>query len=111
MPVAVALRSARVRGVVARKAPQLRALVAVPLDRAAVEVLPAPGPASTEAANRSIAYRADAAVLAEALSAGIDFFVSLNRAHFVDNAALDALPFRVDTPGECLAWLRTSLRT
>jgi len=97
-------------GVVTRKAPQVRALVALLLDSAAVEVAPPPDTESSKAAIQLIPYAPDAAMLAEALSARIDFFVSWDRTHVVGNVALDALPFRVDTPGACQACLRDRRR-
>ncbi len=102
---------AEIDGVITRKAPQFRAFVALMLDGAAVEVGPPADAASSEAARGLISYAPDAAILAEVLAAKIDYFVSLDRAHFVGNATLDSLPFRVGTPGQCLAWLRDRLHS
>ena len=58
-----------------------------------------------------VAYAPDAHVLAEALSAKVDYFVTLDRQHFVDNPRAETLPFPVGTPGDFLAWLRERLRS
>ncbi len=54
-----------------------------------------------------LAYAPDALVLAAAASAGVDFFVTLDRRHFLGNAPLRAaLPFPIGTPGDYLGWHR-----
>jgi predicted nucleic acid-binding protein len=88
------------------KAPQRKALFALLLDRANVAVGPAPDGASLEQANDLIAYAPDAHVLAEAIAAGSDYLVSLDRKHLVGNPRLAALSFPVGTPGDFLAWFR-----
>ena len=54
----------------------------------------------------------DARVLAEAWTCGMDYFVTLDKAHFLDNPGLvpEALPFQLGTPGDFLAWYRDRLR-
>jgi predicted nucleic acid-binding protein len=94
-------------GVVRRKAPESLGLLAMLLDRSKIEVAQAP---SHETVNKALAltdHQGDAEVLAAALSAHIDFFVTLDKAHFLGNSALkSATEFPVGTPGDCLAWLR-----
>jgi predicted nucleic acid-binding protein len=49
----------------------------------------------------------DGRVLADAWEAGADFFVTLDRQHFLDNEPLcSALPFTLGTPGDFLLWYR-----
>jgi predicted nucleic acid-binding protein len=100
---------AELDGVIERKAPDARPFVALLLDAANVEVGPAPGPDHLAQAGTWLAYAPDAHVLAEALAAPVDYFVTLDRAHFLDNPALTAAPFPLGTPGDCLAWLRARL--
>lgn len=95
-------------GVVLRKAPQTRPLLALLLSRA--EVMTGPDAAALARARTVVSYAPDAHVLAEALSAEADYFVTLDRQHFVDNPCTAALPFPVGTPGDFLAWLRERLR-
>jgi hypothetical protein len=46
-------------------------------------------------------------VLAAAIAAQVDYFVTLDRQHFLTNEPLRAaLPFPIGTPGDCLAWHR-----
>ena len=99
-----------VDGVVLRKAPQTRPLLALLLDRAGVMTGPEPDAAALARARAVVSYAPDAHVLAEALSAKVDYFVTLDRQHFVDNPRAETLPFPVGTSGDFLAWLRERLR-
>lgn len=99
---------AELDGIVVRKAPDVRPTVALLLDAADCEIGSVAATAQQEIAGLALTYAPDAQVLAEALAAHVDYFVSLDREHFVGNAALDHLPFPVGTPGDCLAWLRRS---
>ena len=56
-----------------------------------------------------VGYLPDAQVLAEAVGAGGDYFVSLDRKHIVGNPKMEGLAFRIGTPGEFLAWYRASI--
>ena len=58
-------------------------------------------------ANRLIAYPPDAAILGEAMQAAPDWFVTHDREHFLNNPALQILPFRIGTPGDVLVWIRS----
>ncbi len=100
---------AELDGVLVRKAPDARLTVALLLDAARVAVGPEADDRHQAAATAWISYAPDAQVLAEALAADVDYFVTLDRAHFLDNEALAAAPFRVGTPGACIAWLREQL--
>lgn len=95
--------------VVQRKAPTYRPTLALLLDRASIEVGSAPALDDTAFAFSLVDYEPDAHVLSEAIAAQADFFVTLDRKHFIDRPGLDALPFPVGTPGDCLGWLRARL--
>ncbi len=97
---------AELDGVIERKAPAARPFVALLLDAATAEVGPPPHPAPVAQASQWLTYTPDAYVFAEALAAAPDYFVTLDRAHFLDNPALASAPFPLGTPGDCLAWLR-----
>jgi len=92
-----------------RKSPDSKALFAVLLDRARVRVGPDAERDALEAATAAIAYLPDAQVVAEALTVGAGYFVSLDRAHLVGNPSADRLPFPMGTPGDFLAWFRAWL--
>jgi hypothetical protein len=92
-----------------RKSPDSKALFAVLLDRARVRVGPDAERDALEAATAAIAYLPDAQVVAEALTVGAGYFVSLDRAHLVGNPSADRLSFPMGTPGDFLAWFRAWL--
>jgi hypothetical protein len=96
--------------VLARKAPESKALFALLLDQAGVEIGPAPDAVARNSAEAVLEYAPDARVLAEALAVRADYFVTLDRQHFIDNPHVSGLPFLVGTPGDFLAWLRERLR-
>jgi predicted nucleic acid-binding protein len=96
-------------GVLLRKAPELRALFAMLLKEAGVRVGPDPDRPMLERARGAIAYKPDAYVLAEALAAGVDYFVTHDKEHFLANAQVSALPCEVLTPGALLAIMRARL--
>ena len=60
-----------------------------------------------EAALALTGHPGDGRVLADAWEAGTDFFVTLDRQHFLDADRLRAaLPFPLGTPGDFLPWYR-----
>ena len=93
-------------GVVARKAPGSRALLALLLDRARVSVGEPPASLALRDAEAVVDYAPDARSLAEAIMADTDYLVTLDREHFVGNARVANLPFPVGTPGDLIEWLR-----
>ena len=100
---------AEMDAVLTRKSPGSKGALALLLDRAKVQIGPAPAPAMQAQAQAVVTYPPDAGVVAEALTAQVDYLVSLDRQHLVDNPRNTALPFPVGTPGDCLAWLRARL--
>jgi predicted nucleic acid-binding protein len=95
--------------VLERKSPESKPLFALLLHAARVNVGRSYEEFDLELAASVIDYFPDAQILAEAVAAGVDFFVSLDRKHFVDNERVGALPFQVGTPGDFLAWYRQFL--
>lgn len=93
-----------------RKAPDMLGLLALLLDRSGVEVVSSPIPEAVQDSQALTGHPGDAQVLAAAWAAGVDYFVTLDRKHFLDNLALrDAVPFPVGTPGDFLAWYQGQL--
>src|SRR5436190_17513603 len=91
--------------VLRRKAPDLIGLLALLLDRSGAETVAAPLPDFVLECLALTSYPADALVLAAAKMAVADYFVTLDREHFLSNDALKrAMPFPIDTPGDFLAW-------
>lgn len=93
--------------VVRRKIPEHIGLLALLLDSSKAEVLPTASPEIVGVALTLTNHQGDAVVLADSGAAEVDFFVTLDKMHFLSNEALrDALPFPIGTPDDCLAWLR-----
>ncbi len=68
-------------------------------------------PAKDEVSQRMdwIGHAADAPILAAAYLARVDFLVTLNRRHFLqDPEVARQSGLRIGTPGEALAWVRSS---
>ncbi len=106
-PLAVAELEAAFRA----KAPRALGTLALIFDRARVEVTGHPSGDLRTRADRLVIDAGDAQILASAWEENVDFFVSLDRKHFVDNQQLvEDVPFRVGTLGDCLAWIRDTLR-
>lgn len=105
-PLAVAELEAAFRA----KAPRTLGTLAIVFDRARIEVTGQPSADLHKRADRLVDHAGDAQILASAWEMDVDFFVSVDRKHFVDNRRLvETVPFRVGTPGDCLAWVRERL--
>ncbi|RLT34561.1 MAG: type II toxin-antitoxin system VapC family toxin [Chloroflexi bacterium] len=82
------------------------------LDDTRLEIVPAAEQAREEQSLALLSYTNDAKVIAAAWQAEVDYFVTLDRQHFLDNEPLKAaVPFPIGTPGDCLAWLSVQLST
>jgi predicted nucleic acid-binding protein len=88
--------------VVRRKAPQSLPLVALLLEAAHVQMSPAADDTPLQKAFDLVSYRPDAYVLAEALSASPDWFVTHDKAHRLKMQTKESLPFQIGTPGDVL---------
>lgn len=93
------------------KAPEVLGDAALLLDSARVRVAETASEDRVDAFRLQVAHAGDAQVIADAAGMSPDFFVTLDRRHFLDNEALcAALPFPVGTPGDFLEWFRQRLR-
>jgi len=96
-----------VEGALRRKAPEALGAFALLLDRSNIEVVPLPTDEAIHNCLTITGHRGDAGVLAAALNSQVDYFVTLDRQHFLDNPRLGGFaPFPIGTPGDFLAWLR-----
>lgn len=93
-----------------RKAPDLLPLLATLLHQAHVHVAPEPSPEHAKLAQEVVEYEPDQRVIAEALSAEASYLATHDQVHLLHNPRVEKLPYRVGTPGDCLAWLRQALR-
>jgi predicted nucleic acid-binding protein len=90
-----------------QKAPDLLGKLAVLLDRIGLRLAETAPPTRYEAALALIGHPGDARVLADAWEFGVDYFVTLDRQHFLEKRELHVgLPFRLGTPGDFLLWYR-----
>lgn len=77
------------------------------LDRVEVEVVGKPSEERVSQIEDLVEHPGDAVVLAGAMDGDIDYFVTLDREHFLDNpAVLGLVPFPMGTPGDFLKWYR-----
>lgn len=94
--------------VVQRKAPQTLPELAVLLDVVNMTITPEASEENLERAKSLVIYPPDAWVLAEAMQANPDWFLSHDRQHLL-RVPQEALPFRIGTPGDLLHWLRSQV--
>jgi predicted nucleic acid-binding protein len=101
---------AEIDDVLRRKAPEALGQMALLMHESRIEVVSSPAPETVAKCMDLTGYAADAEVLAAAWDAGADYFVTLDKAHFLFNPAVrSVVPFKVGTPGDCLAWIRERL--
>jgi predicted nucleic acid-binding protein len=99
-----------IESVLRRKAPQSLGSLALLLDRSRIQVVSQVPKEQITLCQTIVDYQPDAIVLAAAWIAEVDYFVTLDSKHFLDNQQLHELaPFPVGTPGSCLAWYRSNL--
>jgi predicted nucleic acid-binding protein len=97
--------------VMRRKTGQLLANLALLLDRCQVSVFPSAPQALFERCRGLVPHSGDARILADAWHSQTDYLVTLDREHFLDAPGLAGqLPFPMGTPGDCLSWVRETLR-
>jgi predicted nucleic acid-binding protein len=98
-------------GALRSKAPHSLGALALLLDRSDISVVGEPAPANRFTARSFVDHPADADILASAMESGIEYFVTLDRKHFLNNPRLaHESIFIIGTPGECLEWIRRRFR-
>lgn len=95
--------------VVRRKAPATLPTLAILLESCGLQQTTVPGQADRERASALVAYSPDAVILAEALTAGPDWFVTHDKVHFLKPDLASQLPFRIGTPGDVIQFLESYL--
>jgi predicted nucleic acid-binding protein len=88
--------------VVRRKAPASLPVLAQLLDAGRVEMSPAPTKTQVEKARQYVQYMPDARVLAEAIRAEPDWFVTHDKEHFLIEKQTIQLEFQIGTPGDLI---------
>ncbi|GAB4578619.1 MAG: hypothetical protein Fur0022_13550 [Anaerolineales bacterium] len=96
--------------VIAEKHPNTRVQMALLLDTSNIQVGQPANEEHKQQITSYMTYAPDAHVLAEALATNVDYFVTLDRKHFLDNQPLrESLSIQIGTPGDFLAWYRAHL--
>ena len=93
-----------------RKAARVLGHLAIVLDASGCRVVPNPALEVVREWESLIPHLPDASLLAAAVAAGADYFVTLDRQHFLENALLMSHPpLRIGTAGDLVDWLRSRL--
>lgn len=92
--------------VVRRKAAPSLPTLAQLLDSGRVEITPAPQKSQLEVARSIVRNEPDAYVLADALCAKADWFITHDKNHFLQSPLTATLPFQVGTPGDLIQSLK-----
>lgn len=96
--------------VLERKAPKSMGDLALLLDRSNLEIAPKPKIERIDESLSLTPHSGDANILATAWDSDVDFLVTLDRKHFLDNKPMiDSVPSLIGTPGDFLAWHRSHL--
>lgn len=85
--------------VVKRKYPESLPGLAYLLEVSGVEITSGPGREEIQAARSILSYQPDAYIFAEAMAADPDWFITHDRAHFLNERARFEVPFQLGTPG------------
>ena len=93
-----------------------KALAALPFLRETLRathfrLVPAPSREQVSAHADLIADPADISIVLAAMNAQVDYLVTLNRRHFLDDPGVAAKSgLRIGAPADALTWVRTQLR-
>jgi predicted nucleic acid-binding protein len=94
----------------ARKLPRALPEFRLAIRRSHVKIVPDPDPQSVFSCLDWMKDPADVPILLAAMQSGVDFLVTLNRKHFLDDPLVaQRAALRIGTPGDALAWLRRQL--
>ena len=95
---------------VARKIPRILPELRQAILKSCLSILPDPPVETVQSRLDWISHAADAPILVAAVRAEVDYLVTLNRKHFLDDPQVAVRSgLRIGTPGEALAWVRGQL--
>jgi len=95
---------------VARKVPQALAYYREALRSTGLRIVHDPSPEEVEAHKDIIAHRTDVPIVVAAMRADVDYLVTFNRRHFIDDPSVAIRSgLRIGVPGDALAWVREKL--
>ncbi len=99
-----------IQNVLQRKEPGMLGRLALLLHESRVDIVQTPPPESSHESLQLVGYEPDAQVLSAAWAADVDYFITLDKKHILENAPLKQVaPFLIGTPGDFLAWFRAQL--
>ena len=94
----------------ARKAPKALVPYREMVRRARIRIVPSPSMTDVQAHAGIIAHETDVPIVVAAMQAHVDYLITLNRRHFLDDPDVAARSgLRIGMPGDGLAWVRLEL--
>ena len=94
----------------ARKLPQALGYYREAIRAASLRIVRDPPTERIEIHQDIIAHRADVPIVVAAMTADVDYLVTFNRRHFIDDPLVgEQAGIAIGTPGDVLAWLRDRL--
>jgi len=94
----------------ARKLPQGLAYFREAIRSAGVRIVRDPSPEEIKSHLDITTHRSDVPIIVAAMKASVDYLVTLNRRHFIDDPKVaDRARVAIGTPGDALAWVRERL--
>jgi predicted nucleic acid-binding protein len=95
---------------VARKVPKALPYYREALRSTGLRIVRNPSSGEIEARRDIIVHAADVPIVVVAMKAEVDYLVTFNRRHFIDDPDVAARSrLRIGTPGDALAWVREAL--
>jgi hypothetical protein len=96
----------------ARKAPRALPDYRELLRRSVLRIVRDPTVSQVATQAGIISHQADVPIVVAAMDARVDFLVTLNRRHFLDDPGVaERSGLRIGTPGDALAWVRREMET
>lgn len=93
--------------VMREKAPESLGHLAILLDRLSLQIVPSATRDLEERCQTFVSHPGDARILADALVQRVDYFITVDREHFLDKETVRGIVlFSVGSPEELLGWLR-----
>jgi len=90
----------------ARKAPQALPFYQEAIQASHIQIVTNPSAAEVARHRHLISHAADVPIVLAAMQAQVDFLVTLNRRHFIDDPGVALKSgLRIGTPGDALSWL------
>lgn len=95
---------------IARKVPQALPDLRQAIRQSGLRIVRDPSPGQVAEGQHLIAHPPDVPILLAAMEAEVDYLVTLNRKHFLDDPGVaQSSGLRIGTPGDALAWVREHL--